>query len=321
MPRLEIIEADRLDYGVYADFLRRAYRDLLEKNKASDAFMTPDFYRWKYRTPAGLGRVALIKEGDEILSSSAMIPYHLKDDAGSLVGWHCLDVATIPPARRKGHFFATLKGLFDALPREGLVFAFPNAASIPSFLNLGCRAKQILTTWINPCAVLTGAHSPRVLKCEGIPLDTFSQDLETKAPAVRRDQDYLRWRYAEHPNNAYHYFLHEYQGDRRGYAVARLASVFGRDFALVMELWGRSWSDRVRILRSVAAWAVQQGKKMLFMMNTDFSFGEGLASGFAAVPSFLLPKKQVLVVYPLGAPAERFLHQRWKLQTGDWDVF
>jgi len=148
---VEIHSASDIDYPAYAAFQRDAYRDLLASRRATDAHMTSDYYRWKYHTPDGMARVARVVDEGETVSSSAMLPLRISVRGKSVTGWHCLDVATLPRARRRGCFLATLQALKNSIPPGDLLFAFPNASSIGSFLKLGCVENDVLTTWISPC--------------------------------------------------------------------------------------------------------------------------------------------------------------------------
>jgi hypothetical protein len=150
-PTVVILDAADIDYAAYADFQKRAYRDLLARRGASDAHMTPEYYRWKYHPPDGAARVAQVVESGRTLSSSAMLPLRLSFERRSTIGWHCLDVGTVPEARGKGLFLATLRSLIETVGRDELFFAFPNEASIVSFLKLGCTENGILPTWVAPC--------------------------------------------------------------------------------------------------------------------------------------------------------------------------
>ncbi|HAJ56611.1 MAG TPA: hypothetical protein DCL35_02450 [Candidatus Omnitrophica bacterium] len=323
MIKVELVQASRIDYQAYASFQKDAYRDHLVQSGATDSHMTPEFYHWKYHTPAGEGRIAVVKEGEKIISSSAMMPLRVHAKNSSLIGWHCLDVATLPQARKRGLFLSTLRALKDSVEEKEIFFAFPNAKSIPSFLKLDCRENVILTTWVNPCASLI-RHTFNEIKESnkfGPEHDVFIKESLPDGPMLERCSEYLNWRYTNHPNNRYAIFSYEQNNRCQGFAVARKAHVMGRDLVLVMELWGRNHSIEVKLLKHIAAWTIKQGEKLLAMMNTSMPLFFAIQASFLPIPSFFLPKRQILVLNARGQKKEYLIKNKWKIQTGDWDVF
>ncbi|MBI5873604.1 MAG: GNAT family N-acetyltransferase [Candidatus Omnitrophica bacterium] len=323
MTKVELIQASRIDYQAYATFQREAYRDHLARTGATDSHMTPEFYRWKYHTPAGEGRIAVVKEGDTIISSSAMAPFRIHANNSTLIGWHCLDVATLPQARKKGLFFSTLEALKESVGSDEIFFAFPNSNSIQSFLKLDCQENVILTTWIAPFVNLSKRLFNEIKETKefGPKHDIFIKEFLPDGPILERSSGYLNWRYASHPNNKYVFFSYEQKDHCLGFAVARKAHVMGRDLVLVMELWGRRHCVEVSLLKHIAAWTINEGKKMMAMMSTTIPLFFAIQACFFPVPSFLLPKRQILVLDIKSHEQEKLMKKRWMIQTGDWDVF
>jgi hypothetical protein len=324
MPKqtVEIQQASEIDYSAYAAFQRDAYRDLLDRTKASDAHMTPEFYRWKYRTPDGMARIASVTQEGETLSSSAMLPLRVRYGGETAIGWHCVDVATLPKARRRGLFLATLRTLTETIPSGDLLFAFPNSGSIVSFLKLGCVENGVLTTWISPTARLVKKRNDSIVTIDefgtehGLPGDRT----EIGKPMLDRHSAYLNWRYTNHPNNRYVSFAYMDDGCE-GYCVVRDARVMGRKLALVMEVFGSSPRVETALLRHAADWASSAGTGTMVLMNSSLPLSTAVRVLFVPVPSVLLPKRQVLVLLGTGGLPASLMGRRWALQTGDWDVF
>jgi hypothetical protein len=319
---VELVDGPDVDYEEYAGFQREAFSDLLARNRASDAHMTPGFYRWKYAPPAGAGRIAIVRDSSGIVSSSAVLPLRFVIDGSSVVGWHCLDVATLPRARRRGLFLATLAALVEATPKGDLLFAFPNAASIPSFLRLGFVENTLMTTWIGAVPRLVRRARPDVEE-----VARFSPDHDALAGtgrdagvAVDRTHEYLNWRYVDHPLTEYSCLVSGEPG-REGICIVRPATIMGREFALVMELVGSSSAACSRLLTHAADRAVGSGLSKIAVLSTTMSPATALRSLLLPVPSALLPKRQVLVVRSGDEVAVSVETVSWAVQTGDWDVF
>jgi hypothetical protein len=251
-----------------------------------------------------------------------MQPLRVIFNGKPLTAWHFMDVATLPEARRRGHLLATLQRLRDTVPLGDLMFAFPNAGSIGAFLKLGFVENVILTTWVNPWVWLAKKRCERVEV-----IDTFGPDhdivgtrLTIDRPHLDRRSGYLNWRYTEHPNNRYAVFVYD-GGGCEGICVVRKVRVLGRDLALVMEILGSTDQVVVALLSHAADWAHAAGLGKMALMSTMLPFRTALRGFLAPVPSFLLPKRQVLVVHRAGEEPAGLMTPRWALQTGDWDVF
>lgn len=321
-PNVEVRSAGDLDYEEYAAFQRRAFGDLLQRRGASDAHMTPDFYRWKYRPPHGEGRVVRVVRDGEILSSSAAFPLRVTHRGQSATAWHCVDVATVPEARRRGHFLTTLRRLGDTLASGEILYAFPNEGSIRSFLEVGCAEKAVVTTWIVPSVRLIRKRVARVRAVErfGPEHAVAATADDVDGVAVDRTPDYLNWRYLNHPSTDYVAF--DYcDPDCRGICVVRTATVMGRDVALVMELSGSTTRVQAALLSHAADWAHGSGVGVMALMTTALSLGLAVRRSMVPVPSRLLPKRQVLVLRGTGDRVAPMTTAKWLVQTGDWDVF
>lgn len=323
MMKINILNASELDYDSYSFFQKEAYRDLLVARDACDAFMCSDFYRWKYATPFGSGKIAQVVEGQKVVSSSAMIPLRIWDRDASFTGWQCLDVATLPEARRKGYFLATLKKLMDCVPCDEIFYAFPNEKSIPSFLKLHCAENVLLTTWVNPLAIMTRRKCHEIVEVLDFNFgcDFLVEELVRKTPMLDRSLAFLKWRYLQHPNNTYTYFSYMCNGMCLGLAIVRKAHVLNRNIVLVMELLAVDETVKIRLLRHLADWTTDQKENLMVMMNSSFTLKLGVKVGFFPVPAFLLPKRQVLVAHASGLRGKDLLGKNWNIQTGDWDVF
>lgn len=321
-PTVELQRAGELDFEAYAAFQRRAFGDLLQRRGATDAHMTPDFYRWKYRPPHGEGRVVRVVRGGETLSSSAAFPLRVTYRGRSATAWHCVDVATSPEARRRGHFLTTLSRLGDTLGPDELLCAFPNERSIRSFLEVGCIEKAVVTTWIVPSVRLIGKCDARVRSVERFGTEHAGA---TTADAggrvvVDRTPDYLNWRYLDHPITDYRAFAY-CDPACRGICVVRTATIMGRDLALVMELFGATTAVKAALLAHAGDWAHGAGVGAMAFMTTALPLILAVRRSMVPVPSRLLPKRQVLVLRGTGDRVAPMTTASWLVQTGDWDVF
>ena len=71
---LTVVTPDEIDFDAYARLQRASFAGLLDRSGVSDDFMSPEYYRWKYRPPAGPARVAIVFENGEMMASTGMLP-------------------------------------------------------------------------------------------------------------------------------------------------------------------------------------------------------------------------------------------------------
>lgn len=326
MAQVELLDGKNLDYEAFVRTQKKAFAELLKEMKASDSHMTPEYYRWKYNTPFGEAKIAVVREGGEILSSVSMLPMPMKFGGETLIAWQCLDTATIPEARGKGYFRATGDVLLSAVPQEELSFGFPNKNVIRGWSQSGWTYKQLVTTWICPLAPVFQWNSPRVIALHrwDARQDVFQASLPfDDYPMVERSSAYLNWRYAHHPLHQYSIFSFENsKGGIAGTVVARMATVMNRRAVLVMDLLGTSPGVELTLLRKVCSWATRQKCPFLVLLDSALSKVVALHVGLVPIWSKVLPKKQIIMGKAGSEEApRRFYQRRWRIQLGDWDVF
>jgi hypothetical protein len=321
---VEVVGAASLDYEAWCRLQRSAFAAFLEERGASDRFITPEFFRWKYSPPAGEAQIALVRDGDRIVAGNAMYPVIIHRGSSSLKGWQSCDTATVPEARRQGLFGSCLRALVAALGDDEVFFGFPNQNSMRGFRKLGWTENEVVTSWITPLPVPSlGAHGEvaRVKRFVSA-VDTIAERLGAEGFAMLdRSAAYLNWRYADRPFADYTLLVHDEHGEIGGFAVVCRAPALGRMVTLVMELWAASATANRALLRAIRTWAWRARAPFLAMLSTGRARRPGVAAGFLRVPSRLVPKRQVLMGMGTGNRSEALMKGPWSVQTGDWDAF
>ncbi len=321
----EILSAEQIDYERLAELQRHAYAELLTKLRNSDSFMNADFYRWKFHPPAGPARIAVFRRGDEILSTNSLIPVNIAFEGAILKGWQACDAATHPNARGKRYSPRCAKALMDSIDKNEIFYVYPNSASISATTAIGVRVKETITTWVKPC--LSGSNK---LATEVSQVDSFDKGINALAKRlasngdtmIYRTEDYLNWRYVQHPVHKYNIFVYSRGEEKCGFAIVRIVQTMGREMAMLMELWGDDFLIHRALLRRITVWMNENSQKYLIFQDNRMAFVRGIISGFIPVPSFMLPKKQVLMLYAKPDPfLKQIIGSRWHTQWGDWDGF
>ncbi len=325
MTAFELLDADHLDYDAFATMQREAYADLLATMKFSDVYMSPEFYRWKFHPPAGSAKIALVLENGRMVSTNTMIPVDIRLQQHTIRGWQACDAATLISAQRKGYSSGCLRTLFDSLQNNEALFLFPNKNSVRYVNAMGAHKKGIITTWIKSTLLSKKRISPKVAR-----ITRFEKDQDKLAEQfttcdsvlISRSADYLNWRYTNHPVVEYVLYSYREGNECQGYSVVRCAELMGRKIALIMELWGIHPSIKKCLLNSMVQWTTEQHLKWIVFQDNGQSILSGLNMGFISVPAWLLPKRQVLMVFAKpGDLSEKVIRSDWRIQIGDWDGF
>ncbi len=326
MPVSELLDGENLDYDAYVILQEESYRELLEKRGASSAFITDEYYRWKYHAAAGVARIAVVREGGRYLAANAMTPMLLRNGGQSVRGWHSGETATAPDQRGKGLFKECLSILVKSLEDDEIFFGFPNENSKKGFLKIGWEDKGIVTTWVRTRPVLDRRDSKFISEPEefGEAADELARRIaEQGFTTLDHGADYLNWRYVRHPLYSYKGFLYDDELGGLGVAISREAELYGRKATLAMTVFGTTARIERELLFRVARWARYHGSMAILMMDSALGTAHGLRARFAPVWSRVLPKKQLLMgrATPGEGRAERLMGARWRVQLGDWDVF
>ena len=300
MVSFEIVDGDDIDYEMFASLQREAYKELLSNLKVSNNFMTPMFYRWKFHPPAGTAKIAIVKKGERLISTNAMIPVKLQMGKYKIQGWQATDAATLKTERRKGYSSRCLQLFTQILKTNEIIFVFPNKSSAPYAEKLGFHSKGVITTWVKPAILLNKKVSENVIRVTkfGKEQDVLAEKLvDTNKVIISRVADYLNWRYVDHPIYKYTLFVYRDAKEQQGYGVVRKLEAIGHTIAVVMELWGLQPKIKIELLRSITAWAIEQGIKKIVLQENSQSLLSGLKAGFIAVPHWILPKKQLSLIH------------------------
>jgi hypothetical protein len=322
---IEILDADNLDYEGFSEFQKKAYARLLEKMKVSDSFMGADYYRWKFHPPLGTARLAIVRDGDTLLSTVSMIPYSINMEGNSIKGWQLCDLATDSKSRGKGYWERCGAALVGTLKEKEILYGFPNKDAIQKvYVNAGVF-KEVIKTWAKLVLPGFGKEHPNVSKVTDFDtgIEKFTRRLGLDGDIIiNRSMDYLNWRYTKHPNNKYTSFVYCHGEEKRGFATVRVVQALGREVVVLMELWGDSLSVERALMQSIKAWMIKINQRFLVFQDNRMSLMSGLMHGFLPVPSLILPKKHVLTI--LAKPKEfmkQVVESQWHIQLGDWDGF
>ncbi|MFC1585759.1 GNAT family N-acetyltransferase [Fibrobacterota bacterium] len=190
-------------------------------------------WHWKYseKNPSSKGLVWIMEDKDELLAHFAAVPYTLKVFDKEIIGSHTIAALVVEKFQGRGLLKFVADKLFEELKEKNIPFSygFPNERSYSLHLTHMDYIDLIkFDTWKIQKAEITG---DQVVKTEGFEnLPVFDDKVDTLWEeskddyqiAVKRDQDYLNWRYLQRPDCTYYPFGLFREGKLAGYTVLKL---------------------------------------------------------------------------------------------------
>ncbi|MGM5025773.1 GNAT family N-acetyltransferase [Tardiphaga sp. 862_B3_N4_1] len=306
--QVRLLAASRLDIDRHVELLRSAFGQSAWATQIGDTF-TPEFYRWKYFSPAGEAVIASLSGEEGLVASVSAFPTRLHTPSGEQRGWQIGDIATVSSARRRGLYRKCLDALVERLGCDIMV-CFPNALSRNGIEACGFGVAAEVRTFIHPLIGPGRSAPPDHANWDSLESCHFGEPARAGGYSFVRDREFLRWRYRDNPACAY-----ELASRQGAYCVSRPFVAFGRRVNVVMEV-GAS-NDRIlrHLMCDVERTAAKQERVANFVM-TSRPMPWRMRMRYLPVPHWLLPKRQLLLVrMPGGHP----LQGNWDVQIGDWD--
>lgn len=319
---LKITDIDNIDLDQYCFLHRTAFKELLDEQKVNACFLTPDFFKWKYNTPAGKSKIAIIEKERRIIAGVAIWPLFAIYNGEVVTIWHSGDVAALPGERGKWFFAKCMKALMKELPPHSLLFGFPNRNNAAGANRAGFKSIEQINFYAKIYTGFTNNKYLDALKNFSEPQNQYAKKIIAENTiGIYRSSAYMNWRYFQKPENKYHCFSVN-RGDKIiGNAVVRSAEVKGKRILLVMEYHYTEKKAGAQLLSFINEVAAKEKCRIIGMFSGKLFAPEFFRTGFVKVPGKFLPKKQILVATLNNSGEPPFLQNNWLIQTGDWDAF
>lgn len=321
--QITIKEVDDIDLNQYCLLQQQSFEAIFAESRIDSSYLDPDFFKWKYNTPAGKARIAVVEESNCMLASVAMYPVYIVVKGVKTRGWHFVEAAVLPLARGKGFFKRCMSLLIDSLMADEIIYVFPNSSSMHGTIKAGFRHIEECNFYARcffnvfkkgRSAIETGVFFTAAQ-------DIYADAMSTKQDVVVfRDAAYMNWRYKQHPHFSYYTFSPVENGRVMGNIVARPVIIKGIRMLLIMEM--HSLNDEVK--KEMISFVREVAKKENCFIAGIFSCKNGkpslAATGMMPLPSYVLPKRHILMAYTKHS-ASKLESENWFCQTGDWDAF
>lgn len=318
--QLRIYSPDELDMTEYCHLQQFAFKELFEKNKIGIDYLDNAFFKWKYNPPAGKAKIAVATHNGKMIASVAMYPVFFVKKGGIFKGWHFVEAATLPEARGKKLFLKCMNLLIETLEAGEIIYVFPNKTSLHGTVRMGFRQIEQVPFYLTALLHRNKKRENSEFDFEFTSAqDLYAKELSENSVLLYRDADYMNWRYNQHPHVKYYSYSPKVGGKVVGNIVLRCSVIRGIRFLLLMEFH----SLNIEAERQMVSYLKEVSAVENCFLTGLFSAGRSAAVfgsiAMLKVPSFLLPKKQVLMA--LGVETKTNSETNWVSQTGDWDAF
>lgn len=144
-------------------------------------------------------------------------------------------------------------------------------------------------------------------------LETLAHD--PQRCGVRRNQEWWRWRYRDHPSVAHRWFAVRRGGELVGACVTGPGQLFGLDFVRVLEAYAADTEAARHLLGTALAEPGAVAGASIAALPGSRAEALAVAAGFIRIPSTLLPQPTSLIV---SAHRRRSgIGQPWEITWGD----
>ena len=311
---------DNFDLSKFTRFQKAVFDPLILGSGFRTSSISEEEYRWKFKGAWKEGIIYLAEEGDSIIASSTIVPYLMEDSKGNNL-WcvQVFDNAVDKNYRKKNMFYRVYEYTY-ANKFQYTCFGFPNENAIKTGLKFNGHIKAQLFFWVKVNLGLKAFFMDRNVTSEVLTAPSEIKNFQPyiKSFSIRKDADYIRWRYFERPGKKYRVFRVAVEGED-GYSLIVLAETIYRGFHLnlVMDVLGTNdfyHNNGLKLFMDT----VRKHGVFIGLSNDTTQMN---TAGFYKLPDFIAPKKHFLVYTERESTPFQIKSLTWHSSMGDWEVF
>lgn len=319
--------------------------------------LDPRFWEWEFMEgPDGKALIYVIEDGDKIIAHFSDLPRRFSVHGEVISGTLSLDLMVHPDYRRKGIFIALGRYAAERVRNEHALFmtAYPiREQTIDGLKKIGWREvvelpvlvypirfQGIVNRYLHfmPLSFLIGGAVRffylfffgwrRKKEVEGIEIeevvrldedfDHFWQRARSLYPMMGvRNQNFLKWRYLQHPTRTYSVYRARKGKEMVGYIVLRKVDLLKFSSAVIVDLLALDEETVSALANKGIEFSRQEGINLLgFMVPKSHPYYRDLKRmGF--LPSL---KTFLFMIYPQGEEKRLLSADGWYVNWGDADV-
>lgn len=303
-----------------------------------------DHWRWEFAdNPIGRLSIILAWEGDRLVGQYAANPRRVRVSGEDRLAALSLDTIAHPDYRFLGIFTRTAKACYTAMREQGFNFiiGFPNANSIHGLtISLGWSTINDTPIFLRPVApgiTAFGGGAAAVRPRRGFKLneesgfgdwadELWERCRDRQAIWVRRDREYLAWRYGARPETSYSILTAWSEGRIAGWIAWRISEQGGIKVLFVMDLLADPVRAADALLEAAINAAAREGCRLVSALVMQDSIYKPIFRRhlFARLPRALYPQNKIhfcALRLTDAIPPETFYDPSlWHISWGDTDV-
>lgn len=195
--------------------------------QSDDKLLTRSYTEWLYaKNPFGLARMVVAVDGERWIGFMALIPVHLVRSDAQLVAYYVVNVLVHPQYHGKKIFGRMIFAAKELVTFENAaLMGHPNDMALKSWQ----RADMHFHDALKPSLVVPKLRAKGVCAHDVYDVNQLQkvvQALTVQASAAERwclalTEEYISWRFMEHPTNTYRIQLVEFNTEPVGLLVSR----------------------------------------------------------------------------------------------------
>ena len=325
--------------------------------------LSSEYWQWRYYgNPECNTEVLVIEHQGRIIGMRPMSSFTFKVADKEIRATLFTNVITHPSFRRMGVFSSLIKEAAQLSKNRGdkFIYTFPNKKSFPAYMKIkGWNHIDSIPLYIKPLRIYNYLHR-KVKKSNFVNSLSALRKLEINPPAIevkecqlsisklnrfdkqidelwnnihdkytiilKRDSQYLNWRYIQRPDVDYIIFCAESRDKIKGYIVLKTDKLFGCWAGLVVDILSEDEKTCVHLIAQAIKLFRELKIEVVGCLITDIIFYPRALrkNGFFRFPNLLCPKEFYVVCYCnsnlSNFPGEVQNFSKWFLTWGDTDT-
>ncbi len=319
--RISVSTFEEIDQGQFCMLHAAAFKELLQQSKIDEELFTIGHYKWKYNSPAGKAKIAVMQQDGKFVGSVSMFPVTIIKGTKLFTAWNAGDVAVLPEYRGKFFFNQCMSALKNSNSEKDFLFGFPNYNNLSGAKRAGFKHVKDLQFYIKPFFSLIGKKLKDQVEPFSAIQDQYAMFLAAEEQTmIFRSSDYMNWRYKQKPGTEYLCYAHKDGVSVVGNVVARVVKRKSIKVLVIMEYHYIDHKAIPFLNRFIGQSATKNKCLTVIILSAKDQF-EADKARFFRLPDFIQPKKMVFYGNPLKEEDEVLLTDNWFIQTGDWDAF
>lgn len=319
--RITISAFEEIDQEQFCMLHTVAFKELLQKSKINEELFTIEHYSWKYNSPAGRAKVAVLQQNGKLVGSVSMFPVTLIKDKRLFTAWNAGDVAVLPEYRGKFFFNQCMNALKKSNSENDFIFGFPNHNNLSGAVRAGFKHIKDLQFYVKPFFSVIGKKLENQIEPFSSLQDQYAETLAKEGRTmILRSSAYMNWRYQQKPGTYYLCYTHIDGNTVFGNVVVRVVKRKKIKVLVVMEYHYIHRKAISFLNRFISQSAIKNKCLTVIMLSARDQFNSD-RTGFFRLPDLFQPKKMLFYGNPLKEEDKVLLNDKWFIETGDWDAF